>query len=1036
LVQLKKNTGFRLLLYFFILTVSISASGSHCLYKNLFTIKELDPVKTVINNDSEPGTKEIIQLNQILKSHLLKGDFEKSRIVVDLIIQKISDNYIDSRTLSDTYYYIGVYFSFTRNLDKSMAYFKLSVSLKEKNQEFDKSYARAMFNLGTLCRRMGDLKRFEDYSLISLDIEKKILGESSPELLSTYSSLITAYIELQEYEKARSYADIALTIADSNIETIHSLDAANLYNNLGVLNMHLVDYSKAKIFLEKSESIYLKNNINLDDNYITLINSMAITYGALGLSDKSSQYYEKGISLALNNNSYLAYNTINSYSIFLGNAGKEQKGELLLNDALHRAKTRFGENSRSYFEVLNKYADYLREYNIDNRKSIDCYVKCMAYLDKNQEDLILKDLVYYGYSLSLAKAGEPVKAIETIQSLLFSDYDNRNQRGTYNNPGINSIKPDRRSLKILKTKYNILRDIYQKTSDLETLEAASNTSELIVSLLEKVRININEEESRLLLGDRYRDSYLNAIQNFNFLYNKTIDHKYLEKAFEYSEKSKVAGLLTSTRELKAVQFHIPSDIAGFEMKLQSEISLSNARIYEESLRVDPDTLLISKWNGNLLKTTRMRDSLISVFEKKYPDYYAIKYNTKIATLKQIHRIIGRNGNYINYVASDTILYIFIANRKFDKLITLPVDSSFYNNIRKFRNLLSEFSPSENARIAFQSYQSIGHELYKSLVYPVIPYLISTKLLISPDNILSYLPFETIPTKQDSGKRIQYNEIAYLMNDFDISYTYSATFLGESAGRTLSTGNKAIVFAPVYNEPIDIQSILMNRQARMDLLPDLPFARQEAKFVSEITNGKLLINNEARESTFKSESGKYDIIHLAMHTILNDKDPMYSTMIFSNENDTIDDRYLKTYEVFGIPLKARMVLLSSCNTGMGPLYSGEGVLSLARGFMYSGSQSVVMSMWEIEDKSGTEIVKLFYKNLKKGNSKSGSLRKARIAYLKSADQLRSHPYYWSALVVYGDNAPLYYSRYLIILIVTLAFIFSVLMIFYFRKRKYS
>jgi CHAT domain-containing protein len=170
--------------------------------------------------------------------------------------------------------------------------------------------------------------------------------------------------------------------------------------------------------------------------------------------------------------------------------------------------------------------------------------------------------------------------------------------------------------------------------------------------------------------------------------------------------------------------------------------------------------------------------------------------------------------------------------------------------------------------------------------------------------------------------------------------------------------------------------------------------------------------------------------------LNDKEPMYSTMIFSPENDTIDDSYLKTYEVYGIPLKAKMVVLSSCNTGSGLLYSGEGILSLARGFMYSGSQSVVMSMWEIEDRSGTEIVKLFYKNLLKGNSKSQALRKARIAYLKQADQLRSHPYFWSTLVVYGNNSPLYYSKHLIIIAVLVVLILLFPLIFYFRKRRYS
>jgi len=97
------------------------------------------------------------------------------------------------------------------------------------------------------------------------------------------------------------------------------------------------------------------------------------------------------------------------------------------------------------------------------------------------------------------------------------------------------------------------------------------------------------------------------------------------------------------------------------------------------------------------------------------------------------------------------------------------------------------------------------------------------------------------------------------------------------------------------------------------------------------------------------------------------------------------------------------------TGSGKLTSGEGIQSLARGFIFSGGHSVVMSMWEVEDYAGSEVIKLFYKNIINGNSKSQALRKARLTFLKNADQKRSHPYYWSTLVVYGDDSPLYLSK---------------------------
>ena len=147
----------------------------------------------------------------------------------------------------------------------------------------------------------------------------------------------------------------------------------------------------------------------------------------------------------------------------------------------------------------------------------------------------------------------------------------------------------------------------------------------------------------------------------------------------------------------------------------------------------------------------------------------------------------------------------------------------------------------------------------------------------------------------------------------------------------------------------------------------------------------------------------------MHTLINNRNPIFSKMIFSILNDTLGDVGLNVFEIYGISLKAKMVVLSSCNTGTGNLLRGEGILSLARGFIYSGSKSVAMSLWEVDDKSGTDVMKSFYRNLKNGNSKSVALRKARLKYLRSAGQLRSHPYFWSTLVIYGDDSPLYYKK---------------------------
>jgi CHAT domain-containing protein len=631
---------------------------------------------------------------------------------------------------------------------------------------------------------------------------------------------------------------------------------------------------------------------------------------------------------------------------------------------------------------------------------------------------------------------EPEVALDTINSLLFRGAELSKPADPYSNPDIGLIKRDKETWNILGAKYRILRKLFSKTSNIKVVESAANTSELRIAVLERIRINIGEEESRILLGDKYRDSYMDAIECFNLCYKLTEDPLFLEKAFEYTEKSKVANLLASTREMKAIKSHIPENLASNEKLLLQEISFYEAKVSEENNLQNRDIQKIRLWNDYLLIATQRRDSLKKVFERNYPEYYILKYNTRVIKTKDIPNLIGRDKNYISYVISDSLLYIFVVNRKHNQLIVKNIDSLFFRTISEFRKLLSEPRLQFNILDDFSLFQSCGYRMYSYLIEPVKKYLIFRNLIISPDNTLALFPFETLITDAKIRDDLSYKKLPYLMKDYQISYTYSATFLSESEKTKPSFSNTTISFAPSYDSIIYVDSVLVRRQSEKGVLKSLPYAREEAAFVSQLTSGKLYQDGKATESVYKAEAGKFDIIHLAMHTLLNEKDPMNSGMIFSKENNSNEDPYLSTYEIYGISLNAKMVVLSSCYTGAGALSAGEGVLSLARGFIFAGSKSVIMSLWEVDDRSGTDIVKLFYKNLKAGKSKSMSLRKARIKYLENSDDLRSHPYFWSTLIIYGDDSPLYYKLSFKILIVIIPVLLIYIVFLYLRKRRYS
>jgi CHAT domain-containing protein len=246
----------------------------------------------------------------------------------------------------------------------------------------------------------------------------------------------------------------------------------------------------------------------------------------------------------------------------------------------------------------------------------------------------------------------------------------------------------------------------------------------------------------------------------------------------------------------------------------------------------------------------------------------------------------------------------------------------------------------------------------------------------------------------------------------------------------------LAFAPKYDYPGDLPKKLpIIRQQYLDQLYPLPGSKEEVHSINKIIGGQVFIDENATEHNFKQNAGKYDILHLAMHTIVDTDDPMYTKMVFTQTNDSVEDNFLNTYELYNMNLSARMAVLSSCNTGKGRLQKGEGVISLARGFMYAGCPSVTMSLWEVEDKSGSILMKYYYEFLKKGESKAEALQSAKLKFLDGADPLKSHPYFWSGFVVIGNHDSLFRNN------LSTAWMYGVILLMtltgaglYFRYRK--
>jgi CHAT domain-containing protein len=195
-------------------------------------------------------------------------------------------------------------------------------------------------------------------------------------------------------------------------------------------------------------------------------------------------------------------------------------------------------------------------------------------------------------------------------------------------------------------------------------------------------------------------------------------------------------------------------------------------------------------------------------------------------------------------------------------------------------------------------------------------------------------------------------------------------------------------------------------------------------IKSIRHSESLIEERASESNYKDKSKDYRIIHFGTHGLLNEKSPLFSKLVLVK--DSIEDGYLHIYEIYGQNLNAELAVLSACNSGKGKVESSDGIVSLTQAFTHAGCPSVLMTLWEVDEKSTSEILALFYDNLQNGQRKSEALRNAKLSFLENASFQYQDPYYWAGLVVIGNDTPIFTASssyfevlFIIFLIVILA-----------------
>jgi CHAT domain-containing protein len=141
------------------------------------------------------------------------------------------------------------------------------------------------------------------------------------------------------------------------------------------------------------------------------------------------------------------------------------------------------------------------------------------------------------------------------------------------------------------------------------------------------------------------------------------------------------------------------------------------------------------------------------------------------------------------------------------------------------------------------------------------------------------------------------------------------------------------------------------------------------------------------------------IHFATHGVISERQPQYSGLVLTLDEDPKEDGLLQVYEIFNLKLNADLVVLSACKTGLGKEVKGEGLIGLTRAFMYAGARSLVVSLWQVADPSTAELMVKFYERLDRAGDKADALRQAKLELIQSGRY--AHPFYWAPFVLVGE-----------------------------------
>jgi CHAT domain-containing protein/tetratricopeptide (TPR) repeat protein len=789
-----------------------------------------------------------------------------------------------------------------------------------------------------------------------LEAEKTPRGAS---LAAAYVNLGTVYWSKSDYDEALVYYEKALPLQVAARGAAHEY-VGLVHFNLATLHFMKQDYDACVASAESALKILVSAYGERHSSVIQTYNVLGLAFLHKGDPDRAIAYHEKARDLQLS----LSEKVNRDSAVVLSSLAED-----------YRMKGDYARAARGFHEAL----------------AIDQSIYGPRHPDVAEDFVNLGDLYL--------EKGDETEAIRFFARAIEANSPGPVKADPDLDPPVDTALSDEYLLKALKGAARARTRGATRGKGRNRLEEAAVVYQHASRLIERMRAGYRAEGSKLSMSASATETYDEAIRVELDLLHSTGEERHLAAAFRYAEKSKAGVLRDALNEAEARSFAgIPAALLDEERRLRVDLAAADRRLTEARLAAVEDEQRLHLLREKQFALKRDYEAIQQRFEREHPDYYDLKYRFETADPGQIRqRALDDKSALVEYFLGRERIHIFTITGASLEVASVPREASLEADVQELRRAIAERDHPAYARSA--------HRLYREVLAPVESRLAGKDLIIVPDGPLNSLPFDALLEREASPRPADTSELPYVLRGHSVSYAYSSTILLQGLRRRRGSPPEDFVgFAPAF----------AGGASSRGAPASLPASRKEVTEVRALFSqrqgfpgawlfprSRVYLNREATEGRLKAAGlERYRYVHLATHGVVDQDHPGLSRLLLEPEKGSGEDGVLHLGEIYSLRLNADLVVLSACDTGLGRIARGEGIIGLARGFLYAGAASLLVSLWPVSDEAAAGLLRDFYGEILAGRSKARALREAKLRTMGRNPEY-AKPYYWSSFVLVGD-----------------------------------